>query len=88
MAKIENITVMTQTRYVFVIFPFATYKQVGEIGLLTVFGVPIYKRVDHMRSLFGVVFSTACRCDNCKIDGGYAPCLKNPKSFAAPPRNP
>lgn len=55
MAKLESITVMTKTQYVFVIFPFATYRRVGEIAVLTVFGVHIYKRVDRAWSLFGIV---------------------------------
>ena len=67
---------MTQTKYVFVIFPFATYKRVGEIGLLTVFGIPIYKRVDAVRSLFGFKYVARCSCDNCKMVDGYAPCAR------------
>lgn len=59
MAKIENITVMTQTQYVFVVIPFATYKRVGEIGVLTVFGIPVYKHVGRAWSLFGVICHAA-----------------------------
>lgn len=56
MAKLESITVMTQTQYVFVVIPFATYKRVGEIGVLTVFGIPVYKHVGQVRSLFGIAY--------------------------------
>lgn len=55
MAKLENITVMTQTQYVFVIIPFATYKRVGDIGILTVFSMPVFKHVGSAWSLFGIV---------------------------------
>lgn len=55
MAKLDSFTVKTQTKYVFVLIPFATYTRVGEIALLTVFGVPVYKRVDSAWSLFGII---------------------------------
>lgn len=55
MAKLENLTVMTRIQYVFVIIPFATYKQVGDIGILTVFGAPVFKRVGSAWSLLGIV---------------------------------
>lgn len=55
MAKLESFTVRTQTKYVFVLIPFATYTRVGEIALLAVFGVPVYKRVGKAWSLFGTI---------------------------------
>lgn len=58
MAKIEPM-VIVQTEYRFVFIPFATYKRVDDIRLLTVFGLPIYKRVGDARSIFGVVFHAA-----------------------------
>ena len=57
MAKLESITVATQTKYVFVIFPFATYRRIGEVGILTVLGFPVYKRVGSACSIFGVIFN-------------------------------
>lgn len=56
MAKLESVTVAIKTRYVFVVIPFATYKRVGEIGILTVFGIPVYKHVGDVRSLLGVTY--------------------------------
>lgn len=55
MAIIDAV-VTFKKHYVLVFIPFATYKQVGEVALLTVFGLPVYKRAGHVRSLFGIVY--------------------------------
>lgn len=54
MAKLENITVMTQTKYVLVLIPFATYTKVGVLSCLTIFGIPVYSRVGERRRICGV----------------------------------
>lgn len=51
MASIDRLTVKFEAvRYCLVFFPIATYKRVGEtIALLTVFGLPVYKRVGNVK---------------------------------------
>lgn len=55
MAIIDAV-VTFKKHYVLVFVPFATYKQVGEVALLTVFGLPVFKRVGDSRSLLGIVY--------------------------------
>lgn len=55
MAIIEAVVTFKHT-YVLVFIPFATYKRVGEVALLTVFGLPVYKRAGDARSLFGIAY--------------------------------
>ena len=54
MAKIDSLVVNTEYRLIF--FPFATYKRVGEVALLIVFGVPVYRRVGDTRQLLGIAY--------------------------------
>lgn len=54
MAKIESLVISTEYRIVFI--PFAAYKLVGDIHLLTVFGLTGYKRVGDACSLMGVTY--------------------------------
>lgn len=58
MASILKLTVevKTVTRYCFIFFPIATFAKIGEVELLTVFGLPIYKKVGEVRALFGFIF--------------------------------
>lgn len=53
MASIGKITVEVAaiTRYFFVFFPFATLMKVGDIKLLTVFGIPVYKQVGGVKTI-------------------------------------
>jgi len=53
MATIGKLTVEVATivRYVFVIFPIATFIKCGEIRLLTVFGIPVFKQVDSVKKI-------------------------------------
>ncbi len=53
MAKLETAIEVRCTKYYVVFFPIATYKRIGNVSILTVFGVPVYKRVDRVRSLCG-----------------------------------
>ncbi|MCV0420135.1 MAG: hypothetical protein K5804_17980 [Microbacterium sp.] len=45
---------VVNTKYRIVFIPFATYKRVGEVSILTVLGMPVYRRVGDIRSLFGI----------------------------------
>lgn len=44
------------TRFCIVLFPVATYLRCGELEILTVFAVPVYKRAGSVKSLFGIVW--------------------------------
>lgn len=57
MAKIiDEITVGLHVEYRIVFFPFATFKRVGPMALLTVLGIPVYKQTGDARSLFGMIW--------------------------------
>ena len=43
------------TKICLIFFPIATLTIVGNVGLLTVFGVPVYRRVGDVREFLGVV---------------------------------
>ena len=43
------------TKICLIFFPIATLTIVGDIGLLTVFGVPVYRRVGDVREFLGMV---------------------------------
>lgn len=43
------------TQYQIIFFPFATYKRIGDVELLTVLGIHVYKRVGETTSLLGFV---------------------------------
>ncbi len=59
MAKLEKITIAVQTKYVFVLFPFATYTKVGDTAILTVLGIPVYRRVGGAKNILGVSFNAS-----------------------------
>ena len=44
------------TRYFFVFFPIATYTRVGDVSLLTIFGIPVYKKVGDLKAIFNIVY--------------------------------
>lgn len=53
---IDEITVGLHVEYRIVFFPFATFKRIGDVAILTVLGIPVYKRAGGARGLFGVVW--------------------------------
>ena len=58
MAVVDKLEIAVKTnieyaRYMLVLFPVATYMKVGSASLLTVLGIPVYKRIGQCRSLFG-----------------------------------
>lgn len=59
MARASEITIKTRTRYMLVFFPVATFLECGPAAVLTVLGIPVYKRMGKARSLFGVVYCAA-----------------------------
>ena len=54
MAKIlKDTTVGLHIEYRVVFFPFATYRRCGDVVLLTVLGVPLYRRVAALERILG-----------------------------------
>lgn len=54
MASIEAmVRVVVEYRILFI--PFGTYKRIGEVAILTIWGMPVYKRVGKVSSIFGIV---------------------------------
>ena len=54
MAKIEAI-VSVHKCYALILFPIATYRSVGEVAILTILGIPVYKQVGGVSSICGWV---------------------------------
>ena len=53
MAK-PNIEIITQSKLYILFFPFARYTRVGDIRLVKVIGVPVYKQVGGVKWITGV----------------------------------
>ena len=60
MARVEYLEVHIKqvTRYCFVFFPVATFTRIGDVELLTIFGVPVYGKADHFKQILFWVIST------------------------------
>lgn len=59
MAKSAEIKVeLTFKKFCIIFFPIATYTVSGDISLLTVFGLPVYRRVGDIKSILGYSFGT------------------------------
>jgi len=43
-------------KYMFVFFPFATFTRIGDISKLTVFGIPVYRRVNDIRNVLWITY--------------------------------
>lgn len=52
MAKIEPIVKIVED-YRIIFIPVASYRRIGEAEILKVFGIPVWKRVGVVSSLFG-----------------------------------
>jgi len=60
MAKlIEEITVAIHVEYRIVFFPIATFIRLGEKERLSVFGVPVYRKVGSVKSILGINWTVA-----------------------------
>ena len=53
MAKLESVMAVQSKLYI-LFFPFASYTRVGDIRLVKVIGVPVYKQVGGVKWLTGV----------------------------------
>lgn len=51
MAKVD--LTIECSRYCIFLFPVATFKRIGEACVLTVFGMPVYKRIGDVSWLLG-----------------------------------
>lgn len=54
MAKIEDVTIGMHVEYRIVFFPIATWREAGGISILTVLGIPVYRRVGDLVKIFGI----------------------------------
>lgn len=54
MAKLEAIVTVHKC-YALFLFPVATYRSAGEAAILTIFGMPVYKRIGKVSSILGWV---------------------------------
>lgn len=53
MAKIADITIGIHVEYRIVFFPIATWRATRDLAVLTVFGIPVYRRVGDLVNIFG-----------------------------------
>lgn len=55
MAKLEDQVIGVHIRYTLLLLPLAKYVRVGNASMLTVFGMPVYKRIGKVSSILGWV---------------------------------
>lgn len=55
MAKLEDAVIGVHIRYTLLLLPLAKYVRVGNASVLTVFGLPVYKRCGDTCSILGWV---------------------------------
>ena len=55
MAKLEDQVIGVHIRYTLLLLPLAKYVRVGKASMLSVFGIPVYKRCGDAFSILGWV---------------------------------
>lgn len=51
--KFEDVKVTVAVEYIYILLPFVKYKAVGHVGVLTVFGFSVYRKVGYVKDLCG-----------------------------------